>query len=90
MLATVLTLCSALLKVEVLCFFSPDASAKSGPAGKASQASLSSGYLTIIPVGANLKLPQQDIEVNWWVPRGRPTPDRDRPAPTPMPATIFL
>ncbi|MEG4084001.1 hypothetical protein QUB75_18835 [Microcoleus sp. K1-B6] len=41
-----------------------------------------SGYITIIPVGAYLQLPQSDIKVNWWW-DGRRTPDRDRPHPEP-------
>jgi hypothetical protein len=54
--------------------------------GEASESK--SGYLTIIPVGADLKLPQQDIKVNWL--DGRRSPDRDRPDPNPGAAAIFL
>jgi hypothetical protein len=63
MLAQVLILFEALLKVEVLCLLSPNIT-QCGYLAVARQASLSSGYLTIIPVGADLKLPQQDIKVN--------------------------
>ncbi|TAF01067.1 MAG: hypothetical protein EAZ79_00860 [Oscillatoriales cyanobacterium] len=61
--AQVLILFEALLKVEVLCLLSPN-TGQCGYLAVARQASLLSGYLTIIPVGADLKLPQQDIKVN--------------------------
>ena len=67
--------------VEVLCLWSLLA----GKAGiwRKQVNEFKSGYLTMIPVGAYLKLPQQDIDVNGSDGRaGRTwTRDADRPRP---------
>src|SRR4028119_451595 len=60
--------------VEVLCLWSLLA----GNAGiwRKQVSEFQSGYLTMIPVGAYLKLPQQDIDVNGWDGRAGRTWDR--------------
>lgn len=65
--------------VEVLCLWS----LLRGNAGiwRKQVSEFQSGYLTMIPVGAYLKLPQQDIDVNGSDVRAGRTPDRDRPQP---------
>src|SRR4028118_2369816 len=61
--------------VEVLCLWSLLA----GNAGlwRKQVSEFQSGYLTMIPVGAYLKLPQQDIDVNGSEGRAGRTWDRD-------------
>jgi len=63
--------------VEVLCLWS----LLGGNAGlwRKQVSEFQSGYLTMIPVGAYLKLPQQDIDVKGSDERAGRTPDRDRP-----------
>jgi len=67
--------------VEVLCLWSLLA----GNAGlwRKQVSEFQSGYLTMIPVGAYLKLPQQDIDVNGSDRRALRTPDRDPDRPPP-------
>lgn len=67
--------------VEVLCLWS----LLRGNAGiwRKQVSEFQSGYLTMIPVGAYLKLPQQDIDVNGSDGRAGRTPDRDRDRPQP-------
>ena len=67
--------------VEVLCLWSLLA----GNAGiwRKQVSEFQSGYLTMIPVGAYLKLPQQDIHVNGSDGRAGRTPIRDRERPQP-------
>ena len=74
--------------VEVLCLWS----LLGGNAGiwRNQVREFQSGYLTMIPVGAYLKLPQQDIDVNGSDGRARRTYDRDpdRPPPGTAPPSI--
>ncbi|MBD0312744.1 MAG: hypothetical protein ICV86_07605, partial [Microcoleus sp. T3-bin5] len=67
--------------VEVLCLWSLLA----GNAGlwRKQVSEFQSGYLTMIPVGAYLKLPKQYIDVNGSDGRAGRTPDRDRDRPPP-------
>ena len=67
--------------VEVLCLWSLLA----GNAGiwRKQASEFQSGYLTMIPVGAYLKLPQQDIDVKGSDERAGRTPDRDPHRPPP-------
>ena len=67
--------------VEVLCLWSLLA----GNAGlwQMQVSEFQSGYLTMIPVGAYLKLPQQDIDVNGSDVRAGRTPDRESHRPPP-------
>jgi hypothetical protein len=74
--------------VEVLCLWSLLA----GNAGiwRKQVSEFQSGYLTMIPVGAYLKLPQQDIDVNGSDGRAARTWDRSphRPPPRTEPPSI--
>ena len=67
--------------VEVLCLWSLLAG-KAGIWGK-QVSEFQSGYLTMIPVGAYLKLLQQDIDVNGSDGRAGRTWDRDPHRPPP-------
>ncbi len=74
--------------VEVLCLWS--LLAGNAGIGRKQVSKFQSGYLTMIPVGAYLKLPQQDIDVNGSDGRAGRTWDRDphRPPPGTKPPSI--